>query len=95
MEGLAPASQQSVLRFCWDETHLQLVRAALSDSDVVGRGAAQCDAADSVAGGDQLRVRCNGVSDHHLPQPHHLIVIFFSHLHCDSEELSLSLCGRS
>ena len=58
------AAQQSVFRFCWDETHLQLASAMLSDGDVVGAGGLICaGSAASFDGGDIVKLSLSSGSD--------------------------------
>ena len=59
-----PARQPSALRFCWDETHLQLASAVLSDGDIVGRGRQRCAGAMSeFDGGDVIRLSLSSGPD--------------------------------
>ena len=59
-----PARQPSVLQFCWDETHLQLTSAVLSDRDIVGRGGQRCAATSSAFDrGDLIRLSLSSGAD--------------------------------
>eukprot|EP01043_Picozoa_sp_COSAG02_P030307 COSAG02_NODE_1928_length_10338_cov_85.895888_5_plen_480_part_00 len=59
-----PARQLSVMRFCWDETHLQLTSAVLSDRDIVGRGRQRCAAtASAFDSGDLIKLSLSSGAD--------------------------------